>query len=158
MNKRKYVKIFLNIAFFIYILAAMYFLLFAESMGRTTVSDGYRYNLILFKEIKRFIVWSMESPIGFRSMLLNVLGNIVCFVPLGFLVPSVINFKNKFLAVVIVAFSSVLMVEVIQLVTKIGSFDVDDILLNVSGAMLGYGIYVIAKKFWNIKNNNKNKS
>ena len=105
-----------------------------------------------------YIPHNPESPIGFRSMLLNVLGNIVCFVPLGFLVPSVINFKNKFLAVVIVAFSSVLMVEVIQLVTKIGSFDVDDILLNVSGAMLGYGIYVIAKKFWNIKNNNKNKS
>lgn len=146
MNKKRYIKIFLYIMFFIYIVMALYFLFFAESMGRTMHSSGYRYNLIPFKEIKRFIMWSIESDVGFESMILNILGNIFFFTPLGFFVPAVCKFKNKGLWTFLVALMSTLSVEIIQLITKIGSFDIDDILLNTLGAIIGYYMYVAAKK------------
>ena len=38
------------------------------------------------------------------------------------------------------------MVEAVQLFTKVGAFDVDDILLNVTGTMIGYGMFAIVRK------------
>ncbi len=43
-------------------------------------------------------------------------------------------------------FSISLTIEVIQLITKVGCFDVDDMILNTLGAALGYGIYAVCDK------------
>ncbi len=125
---------------------AVYFLFFAESMGRTVHSVGYRYNLVPFKEIKRFVVWAMNSDAGFRSMIINIFGNIFFFTPLGFFVPALCKMKNKGLWTFVIALISTLSVETIQLITKIGSFDVDDIILNTLGAVIGFYIYIMAKR------------
>ena len=44
------------------------------------------------------------------------------------------------------AFSISLTMEVIQLLTKVGCFDVDDMILNTLGAALGYGIYAVCDR------------
>jgi len=129
------------LAFLAYILLLTYFLIFAELMGRGNKPDNYAYNLVLFKEIGRFIEY--RHILGMRTVLLNLVGNVVGFMPLGFILPLVSRkAKNGFVAILYV-FSFSLILELIQLVAKVGSFDVDDLLLNTVGGILGYIVYYI---------------
>ena len=82
-----------KVLFVLYIGFIIYFLLFSDLYGRTGVMEEYRYNLVLFKEIKRF--WQYREQLGWYAM------------------------------------------------TKVGSFDVDDLLLNTIGGVAGYIIFVI---------------
>ncbi len=71
------------VLFLLYLILLVYFLFFAEEFGRTTrPQDTYAYNLEPFKEIRRF--WVYRDVVGLKSFLLNVIGNIVGFVPAGF--------------------------------------------------------------------------
>ena len=60
---------------------------FSENYGRTDTEREYRYNLVLFREIKRYLVYYEQLGIG--NVILNLLGNIVAFMPYGFLLPMV---------------------------------------------------------------------
>lgn len=77
----------------------------------------------------------------------NFLGNIVLFVPVGFLLPFV-DGKEKWYWIIGFGFCFSLLIETIQLITARGCFDPDDIILNTIGTAIGYGIYrvVIYKK------------
>ena len=70
--------------FVLYIAFLVYFLCFAEWYGRTEPSEGYRYNLVLFKEIMRFIEYREE--LGVFAVFANLFGNILIFVPYGFFI------------------------------------------------------------------------
>lgn len=132
------VRIFGRIFFVVYMILALYFMFFSETLDRTMVSDQYRYNLTLFKEITRF--WNMRHTYGWNITIINLLGNVVCFMPFGFLLPTVSKrsvFKN-FLSVTFLAMLFSIGIETAQLVTKVGAFDVDDIFLNTIGGLLGY--------------------
>lgn len=132
------VRIFGRIFFVAYMILALYFMLFSETLDRTMVSDQYRYNLTLFKEITRF--WNMRHTYGWNITIINLLGNVVCFMPFGFLLPMVSKrsvFKN-FFSVTFLAMLFSIGIETAQLVTKVGAFDVDDIFLNTIGGLLGY--------------------
>lgn len=135
-NRR--VRFWGRILFVLYLILALYFMFFSETLDRTMVSDEYRYNLTLFKEIKRF--WDMRDTYGWNVTLVNLLGNIVCFMPFGFLIPTISRkriFKN-IISVTLLAMLFSVFIETAQLVTKVGAFDVDDIFLNTVGGMLGY--------------------
>ena len=132
------VRIFRRIFFVAYMILALYFMFFSETLDRTMVSDQYRYNLTLFKEITRF--WNMRHTYGWNITIINLLGNVVCFMPFGFLLPMVSKrsvFKN-FLSVTFLAMLFSIGIETAQLVTKVGAFDVDDIFLNTIGGLFGY--------------------
>ena len=132
------VRIFGRIFFVAYMILALYFMFFSETLDITMVSDQYRYNLTLFKEITRF--WNMRHTYGWNITIINLLGNVVCFMPFGFLLPMVSKrsvFKN-FLSVTFLAMLFSIGIETAQLVTKVGAFDVDDIFLNTIGGLLGY--------------------
>ena len=135
-NRR--VRFWGRVLFMAYMFLALYFMFFSETLDRTMVSDSYRYNLTLFKEIKRF--WEMRYSYGWGVTLINLLGNVVCFMPFGFLLPTISKsrvIKNIF-SVTIFAMLFSVFIETAQLVTKVGAFDVDDILLNTIGGMTGY--------------------
>lgn len=134
-----------RLLFFVYMLLLCYFLFFAEIYGRKNWSQAdYRYNLELFREIKRF--WIYREQLGFWPVFLNIAGNVIGFLPLGALLPVVHrNLQNGFL-VTLLGFSFSLLVECLQLLMKVGSFDVDDLLLNTIGAATGYLIYWIGNK------------
>ena len=110
---------------------------------RATNQDTYAYNLEPFKEIRRF--WVYRDVVGLKSFLLNVIGNIVGFVPAGFFLPIVSRRSKKWYNTFLICFLFSLSVETVQLVFKVGSFDVDDIMLNVTGAVLGYILYRIVQ-------------
>lgn len=122
------------IMFYIYILLLSYLLFFSERYGRDLVTE--EYNLELFKEIKRFIRY--REHIGFEGFVVNIFGNIFAFSPFGFFLPLLNKSYRKFY---IIAFLSVLfslIIEISQLLLKVGVFDVDDILMNSIGGVLGY--------------------
>lgn len=133
----------------------VYFLFFSEEYGRTEPYSSYQYNLHLFQELKRY--FSYRERIGDLYFLINVIGNVAAFMPFGFLVPVMYreqrkdivyqgHFFRSFLFVSALGFLMSLAVETVQLVTKVGCFDVDDLFLNTVGVMLGYIIYYICKK------------
>lgn len=121
--------------FGVYIIFLTYFLFFAESTGRTFESRSYHYNLELFKEIGRFIKY--RHTLGFQAVTLNLLGNVVAFIPFGFFLPILHQKCRSFFFTTFLSFEFSLMVETIQLVSKVGSFDVDDLLLNTIGGAVG---------------------
>ncbi len=126
------------VLFIIYLSVLCYLLFFSETYGRTM--DGeYRYNLKFFKEISRF--WNNRKTLGMRIVLLNLLGNIAAFAPFGFFLAMLCRLgKNVFGCTLCSALFS-LLVESIQLFTKVGAFDIDDIFLNTIGGLLGFLVY-----------------
>ena len=129
IHKEKFVfyKEFLNLVFIIYVLLLYQLLTNVE----TNTNSGY--NLVPFTEILRY-------KIGSKMFFYNVVGNILLFVPFGYFVSGYIK-ASKVSHILAVSVISSLTVEVVQL--QIGrSFDIDDILLNVVGAIGGFLLYI----------------
>ena len=91
MKNRKMKKTLKWLIFIAYIAALVYFMFFAEILGRTDVSRTYRYNLVPFKEIKRFVnhFWQL----GLTAVLANIAGNVVAFMPFGFCLPLIADHR-----------------------------------------------------------------
>lgn len=130
----------------IYLACLIYFMFFSESYGRTAAHRDYHYNLVLFREIRRFIQY--RHVVGTMAVLINVAGNVAVFIPLGFALPVLFERIHSFGQVVILSFSISLLAETMQLVLRVGCFDVDDLLLNTIGGCIGYVIYRIFCRFW----------
>lgn len=129
IHKEKFIfyKEFLNLIFIIYVLLLYQLLTNVE----TNTTGGY--NLIPFTEINRY-------EVGSRLFMFNVIGNIVIFIPFGYFVSGYIK-ASKVSHILAVSIISSLTVEIVQL--QIGrSFDIDDIILNVSGAIIGFLLYI----------------
>ncbi|MDD6637489.1 MAG: VanZ family protein [Lachnospiraceae bacterium] len=140
-TKRK--KSLYVVLFAAYLILLFYFLFFSEGLGRASTEAEYRYNLTLFREIKRFIEY--RHVLGYKAVFLNVVGNVIAFMPFGFLLPPLMNYKTNWFVTTIWAFLFSLFVETIQLFFRLGSFDVDDMLLNTIGGLLGYIICILLK-------------
>ena len=111
-NAKKIIRILSWFIFVIYLIALVYFLFFSEQLGRVP-SDEYKYSLVPFKEIGRYLrYW---RAIGGYYVMLNLLGNIVCFMPFGFVLPVISRNQRKFWKVTLLSFLTSLLVELIQL-------------------------------------------
>ena len=104
---------------------------FAEYMRRFT-------NFIPFKTIIEYVQRYID---GYRNLsVLNLLGNFVLFMPMGVLLPCVIRKLDRFWKVTLTVLGMVVMVEIVQGILRVGSVDIDDVIFNVVGAMIGYGL------------------
>ena len=129
-----------TVLFILYVLALIYFLFFSEEYGRIAMEEReYRYNLIPFVEIRRF--WVYRKQLGFLAVFTNLFGNVAGFLPFGFMLPVITGKMRSGFLITLAGLS--LTVEVIQLITKVGCFDVDDLILNTAGAALGYLLFFI---------------
>ena len=142
-KNKKRIKMFGKVFFILYIIFIFYFLLFSDWYGRGQELKVYHYNLVLFKEIKRF--WNYREQLGVMAVMSNLLGNVLIFVPFGFFMPIGSRFRS-FLATTFYGFGISLCVELFQLVIKVGSFDVDDLLLNTVGSVLGYMLFILCDR------------
>lgn len=115
------------------LLFIIYVLLLFELLTGTENSYGSGINIIPFKEIMRY-------EFGSKMFIYNVLGNILIFVPFGYFISRYVKPK-KILPIVVDALITSVTVETVQL--KIGrSFDIDDVILNIMGAIIGYFVYI----------------
>lgn len=123
------------ILFVSYLAAMTYFMFFSDDFGRSGHTE-YSYNLILFKEIKRF--YRYRELLGMKTFLINIVGNVLCFVPFGLILPIISRRGKQWYNTFLLSFLFSLGIETVQLIFKVGSFDVDDIFLNTSGGIIGY--------------------
>lgn len=115
------------------LLFIIYVLLLFELLTGTENSYGSGINNIPFKGIMRY-------EFGSKMFIYNVLGNILIFVPFGYFISRYVKPK-KILPIIVDALITSVTVETVQL--KIGrSFDIDDIILNIAGAIIGYFVYI----------------
>jgi glycopeptide antibiotics resistance protein len=148
MKNKRTIGIALWFSFFIYLGIVVYLVFFAESLGRggswaQTTDVSLNVNLVPFNEIKRFVSFLGDTTYGSMAIL-NLAGNIVLFMPMGFLMPCVFR-KFGFLQTVVLSCILSFVIESVQLYTKLGSFDVDDIILNTIGAIIGFLLFVILR-------------
>ncbi|MCI9201735.1 MAG: VanZ family protein [Lachnospiraceae bacterium] len=146
MNKSKRIKI----VFYIYIAIVIKVIIFKypwedlkaimDTWEKGVILEGLdTANFTLFKTIKMYINYSYKL-----NSFENLVGNVVVFVPFGFLLPYIQEKSRKLPVLLLNAFLFVLGIEVFQLFSAFGAFDVDDILLNCFGAVLGWILYC----FW----------
>lgn len=125
-------KKFYNLIIIPYALFLLYLMFFG--MGRYQYDD----NIVRMQPIISTI-WFIEGTISWFEIIKIVLGNIVMFIPFGFLgwfFPNLQDLKKLLIAFV----STIVIVEALQYFSRLGVFDVDDIILNTFGAYLGWRI------------------
>jgi glycopeptide antibiotics resistance protein len=127
--------------FAVYLILLVYFMFFSEEWGRSILGGDYRYNLVPFQEIRRYLHFA--GRIGEVRVLLNLAGNVIGFMPFGVLLPvlRISDRKTGFFKTALLGMELSFCIEITQLVLRAGSCDVDDVILNTIGACMGYGLY-----------------
>lgn len=123
------------------VLLTLYLLvLFALTMAPTRRLPIQMINLIPFKTIMTGI------QRGGLLLNVNVIGNIVAFVPLGVLVPALGRRLTALAAVLSASAFVSISIEVLQWLFARRVADIDDVILNVVGALVGYGCVMLLTK------------
>lgn len=139
-------EIFINL-FFIYFLILVNLTLFKYGDLMIDFDNRFYINYIpLVETIKMF----NNNFTDIHTALYNVIGNILLFIPLGFGIPLFFNKKNKLFKIILYGFTASLFIESIQIFTPNNFTDIDDIIFNTFGSVLGFLIfniiYMIFKK------------
>lgn len=126
MMLKKFYK-FIILPYTVFLLYLMFF-----GMGRLQYED----HIVRIKPIFS-TVWFIKETISWFDIIKIILGNVVMFIPFGFLgwvFPQLKNLKN----LVITFVSAIVIVEALQYFSRLGVFDVDDVILNTFGVFLGF--------------------
>lgn len=87
----------------------------------------------------RTIVWvPFRTPGGDNLIVLYALANLVLFIPFGVLVPKVFHSVNAFWKIILVTFVTSVCIEMIQYILACGYSQVEDVIMNVAGGVVGY--------------------
>lgn len=134
--------------FGLYLLMMGYLLFAQRTPSPLPYLDSLRssYNLVPFRTIRAQLAQLGESSAIARFAFRNLAGNVVLFVPLGLFLPALWQRQRRFGVFLATTSGGILLVELIQLFTTLGSLDVDDLILNVLGACLGHGLMRLLDK------------
>jgi glycopeptide antibiotics resistance protein len=136
-----FLQAFIQSSFLVYVFMVLtltgYFLLFREVAAHGwwqkvlhRIHTKERINLHPFLMFKQFQIASYQ-----------VIGNLVMLLPLGIYIPLLFPKLSGFFRVVIICLLVSISIELMQLITSVRSTDIDDVILNTSGAITGYIIY-----------------
>lgn len=107
---------------------------------------------LLFDKTKILPFWLNFKPFVYlfdyptrREILLNLIGNITMFIPLGIVWPAVFKELNTHAKVIAAGVGISLCIEILQLPFFGRSTDIDDLILNTTGYLVGYGIYLLVR-------------
>ena len=140
-NTYKTYSKFIGIVFIFSYISLMLFLLFSNSFSYRT---GHRtFNLVPFKTIMLYIKAIKHTNL--HLMIINVLGNILLFLPLGFYLKAFIKNINYTLLTII---SIPITIEILQYLLKTGVADIDDIILNIIGEIIGFFILLLLNRLY----------
>jgi glycopeptide antibiotics resistance protein len=105
----------------------------------------FEYNLYPFKTIFTYIIdYDSKNKTPF---IINIIGNLIVLIPFGFLLP--IAFPKQLDRLDKLLFASIIgisLIELLQLVFKLGVFDIDDIILNSVGVLIGFLILKVVQQ------------
>jgi glycopeptide antibiotics resistance protein len=147
-----YIRAVMTALFILYLLLLVYLTLLSDHYNRRSFFRSI--NFVPFRTITNYLGAKINNDI----IVTNLLGNIAAFVPMGFLVPFISKRVNKFYRVFLIAAGASMVIEVLQYVLAAGAADVDDLILNSAGGLLGYLIYKAACLVIKILSGNDNAS
>jgi glycopeptide antibiotics resistance protein len=129
--------------FFLYIVIASNLLFFSSyRQGVRAVRYGMAdYNIVPLHTISNYI--KASSHINMSIVVMNIAGNVLAFMPLGFFLPLLFRRYLNFGRALLFFFGTTLTVECLQFLFHVGSFDVDDLILNTVGGAIGFLIFKI---------------
>lgn len=137
----KHTRIIAIILFITYIALLLKIIVFKYPSGM--VFEFTEGNFVPFKTILTYLsghpTWIVAKN--------NLIGNIALFVPLGLFLPFLSEHSLKFRTVTSIALVVGVAMESTQILFRTGVFDVDDIILNAIGIVVGYGIFIYVKKW-----------
>ena len=126
----------------------MLWLLFGRSYGWV---EGLSYkqmlrqniNLTPFLTIRNYwkVIYHRTNDAMLMHCIINLVGNIFLFIPAGWLLPKIWNKQRNFFCFFFTCALSIFLIETVQLFSLLGSFDVDDLILNLFGMTVGFIYY-----------------
>lgn len=107
-----------------------------------------QYDINIVRLIPMFsTVGFIKETILWKTIFVNIFGNILMFVPFGFL-GIVFPKLNNFWLLILDFLFVIILIESLQYFTRLGVFDIDDVILNTVGTAIGFWIYqLFDKKF-----------
>ncbi|WP_231686781.1 VanZ family protein [Bacillus sp. JCM 19034] len=137
--KRRHI---LTLLFIIYMMGLVYITLFAWNYGASLGPEGpggRNYNLIPFRSIYRI---SMFSP-TIMDPIRILIGNIILFIPFGILLAAIFPKLRHSAIVILFGFMTSCCIEICQFLFTYRVANIDDVLLNTSGTLIGYYLFSV---------------
>jgi glycopeptide antibiotics resistance protein len=144
-KQKTFLQAFIQSSFLVYVFMVLtltgYFILFRE-----VVAHGWWHRVLHRMQTKDRI--NMQPFLMFEQFQLastQVIGNLVMLLPLGIYIPLLFPKLSGFFRVFLICLLVSVSIELMQLITSIRSTDIDDVILNTSGAVVGYLIYIFLR-------------
>jgi len=144
---KKIFRVVVFVSLPVYILALLYILFFRYRYG-LGIEAGlfaerikYATNFVPFRTIGTFLTRLFEGSINTSIVVENLLGNLLLFFPLGLYLPFLFKKFSRLPIYAMWVALVILLVEIMQFIIQMGSLDVDDFILNFSGAIMGWLIF-----------------
>lgn len=138
----KAVKICWIILFILYLLLLLFLTMYSRHYGRGYVRRSM--NLVLLRTILQYL----NAKINRNIIVTNLLGNIVAFMPMGFLLPLLSKKLSGFFRSVLATAGASLLIEAAQYIAGVGAADIDDIILNTLGGVLGFLVFLVCRSLY----------
>ena len=140
---RRFARILLWIAFVIYGCFVFGILFLGGRGGRFPYDSVWEYMKYSVQPIPFKTIFGYVREVIARRWMLglairNVLGNFILFYPMGIFLPCLFRSVRTVKKSLLIALCTILSVEIVQLVFRLGIFDIDDLILNITGWILGY--------------------
>ncbi|KAF0822031.1 Teicoplanin resistance protein vanZ [Cytobacillus firmus] len=135
----------MGISFLSY-LCALTVLLFFISRGFWSDMPLMQYmklssNFVPLKTINGYVLAISNGSMNLIIPIKNLAGNVAAFLPMGIFLPYFIRRLNTLNSFAVTMTVIIISVEIIQLATRRGSLDIDDFILNIIGALIGFGLW-----------------
>lgn len=124
--------------------AALVYWMFLGFGRKVHLEGPFRYNLEPLRTVRLY--FDMSNRISYSGRLVNLLGNIAVFVPFGILLPLVKTGFRSLLRLTLFSVICILVLELMQMLLRVGSFDIDDLLLNLAGVWAGYALLRLVRE------------
>ena len=130
--------------------ALMLWLLFGQRWGTVVYEQKLAESMNLQPFATMAMYWRLlkgnASPYYIRHAFINLAGNVVMFEPLGYFLPKLFEKLRALWKTFLFSLCLVITVEAVQYFTMLGTCDVDDLILNMAGVLLGYLLWRVTRR------------
>lgn len=146
--KRRRDYIWILFGYYLWVLANVLF--FDNAFGRNFSHLGSldAVNLEPFRTIRNYLIAYRLGNISGKLTVLNLLGNLTAFAPMGFFLPALYHWQRSIFFFLATLALGITTVEVTQVYSGVGSCDIDDLILNLAGALLVFVICRLTPAIW----------
>ncbi|WP_044877747.1 VanZ family protein [Paenibacillus sp. IHBB 10380] len=138
---RLFIRVMLQTVMLGYSLCLLYWMFIGFGRVRH-VGAPLSYNLMPFETISLYV--RHHNEVSTSTWFINLFGNVGVFVPFGLLLPILSKRLRSYMRLALLFVPCVIVLEFCQMVLRVGSFDIDDVILNLLGVWIGY---FIVKRF-----------